>query len=309
MSLRLLVLSFFTRLVVKRWLGLVTEVPKLRKSFARHAERTHWSPPLSDYRNGMLKGASADVPVKWVARGARRSDDILFYVHGGGFVSGSPDTHKHMVAYICGELGLEAVMPRYRLAPEHPFPAGFDDVVACYQALVMSGRDPRRIILGGDSAGGGLVLSLLAYISANNLPLPMCAFAMCPAVDFTGSGGSRVQNAKSDVVFNPRRFSELREMYLGDQDPKQPYASPLFARFKTCPPVLMQVADGEILRDDTLMMQNHLLEQGAEVLVRSWSNAFHVWHLMLGFLPEAQDALDDIVRFISAHQVAAETSL
>lgn len=294
MSIQLKLLSGFTRLVLKRWLAKVVEITDLREAFERHAKRVHIAPPLAAYRNGVLGGT----PVKWVSCGRQTSDDILFYVHGGGFVAGSPDTHKHMVAYLCRRLGIEAVMPRYRLAPEHPFPAGFDDVVASYRALVASGRDPSRIILGGDSAGGGLVLSLLAYISKHNLPRPKGCFALSPAVDFTRSGESMVENAASEAVLVAARFEEMSQMYLAGQDPKQPFVSPIFADFPDCPPVLFHVADHEILRDDALAMQRHLLDQGADVLVRSWPNGFHVWHIMLGYIPEARQALDDIATFI-----------
>ncbi|MBV1863195.1 MAG: alpha/beta hydrolase [Rhodobacteraceae bacterium] len=294
MSIRLWLLSGFTRLVIKRWLAKVVEVTDLREAFERHAKRVHIAPPFAACRNGFLGG----IPVKWVSCGRPTSDNILFYVHGGGFVVGSPDTHRHMVAYLCRSLGIEAVMPRYRLAPEHPFPAGFEDVVASYRALITSGRDPSRIILGGDSAGGGLVLSLLAYISKHNLPRPKGCFALSPAVDFTRSGESMVENAASEAVLVAARFEEMSKMYLAGQDPKQPFASPLFADFPNCPPVLFHVADHEILRDDALAMQCHLLDQGADVLVRSWPNGFHVWHMMLGYIPEARQALDDIAAFI-----------
>ncbi|MCP5085954.1 MAG: alpha/beta hydrolase [Rhodobacteraceae bacterium] len=308
MSLRLAILSFFTKLVVKRWLARETDVPKVRAAFERHARRVHRAPPLADYRDGVLKGESADCPVRWVSCGGVTSGDTLFYIHGGGFIVGAPETHQHMTAHLCRKLGVEAVMPRYRLAPENPFPAGFDDVAACYRALLQSGRDPNRIIIGGDSAGGGLMLSLLAWLSREGLPMPLCCFAISPATDFTNSGHSQVENAGSDVAFDPDRFEDLRDMYLAGQDPKTPHISPLFAEIDHCPPVLFHVCDREILRDDTLMMQNRLMEQGAEVLVRSWPNAFHVFHLMVGYVPEAKQALDDIARFVRDHQNEAEIS-
>ncbi|MCP5075150.1 MAG: alpha/beta hydrolase [Rhodobacteraceae bacterium] len=307
MSVRLAILNFFTRVVVKNWLSAETDVPKVRAAFERHARWFHVSPPLADYRDGVLRGETGDCAVKWVSCGNPVGTDILFYIHGGGFITGSPETHKHMVAHLCRRLDVEAVMPWYRLAPENPFPAGFDDVVACYHALLASGRDPKRIIIGGDSAGGGLMLSLLAYLSERGLPMPLCCFAISPATDFTNSGASKIENAASDAVFNPRRFADLREMYLAGQNPELAQISPLFAKYKNCPPVLFHVCDHEILRDDTLMMQSHLLDQGAEVLVRSWPNAFHVFHLMVGYVPEAKQALDDIAGFVISHQIEAET--
>ena len=308
MSLRMAVLSYFTRLLVKRRLGRVQNVAEERAKFEKLASLAFRAPAFSEYRGGELSGQNGPCPVTWVSRGALRSDDILFYIHGGGYIVGSPDTHKHMVAHLCAKLGIEAVMPRYRLAPEHPFPAGFDDVVACYCALVASGRDPRRIILGGDSAGGGMMLALLAYVCAHDMARPLCCFAMSPWTDLTLSGASMTANTRSDVILVAGRAAELREMYLQGQDPVLTFASPLFAAFSRCPPVLLHVADGEILLDDTLRMQNHLIRQGAEVLVRNWPNAFHVWHILRGWVPEAREALDDIARFVSKCQTDAEIS-
>jgi len=307
-STRLRFLSFFSRVFVKRWLSGMKDVQDLRLTFKKQAARTHISPPYSDYRTGRIGRKGRKSKVKWVSCGKVRNDDLLFYIHGGGYILGSPNTHKHMIAHLCRSLGTEAVLPFYRLAPEHPFPAGFNDVVAGYHAVVVSGRDPGRIIFGGDSAGGGLMFALLAYLAKNSLPMPLCCFAMSPSVDFTDGSRSREENANKDAVLVANRFGELRDMYLGAHDPKDPVASPLFAELPNCPPVLMHVGDDEILLDDTLSMQNHLEAQGVDVLVRNWPTGFHVWHMMLGFVPEAREALDDIARFVAKHQKAAPTS-
>jgi len=298
MSCRLRGLSWFTRRFVKRWLAKVQEIADLREGFERHAKRTHISPPLADYRNGDI----GKIRVKWVACGPIQSEDTLLYIHGGGYVAGSPDTHKHMVAHICARLGIEAVMPQYRLAPESPYPAAIEDVIACYHGLLLQGRDPSRIIIGGDSAGGGLGFSLLAYLDKQSLPRPLCAFALSPVVDFTHSGDSIRTNAKSEVVLVADRIAEMDQMYLNGANPADPAVSPLFADYSNCPPVLIHVADQEILRDDTLAMQSHLLEKGVDVLVRSWPGGFHVWHILRGYVPEARNALNDVADFIRTQQ-------
>lgn len=294
MSWRLRVFSWFSRHFVKRWLANVKEVPDLRVGFERHAKRSHISPPLADYRNGVI----GNIPVKWVSCGPVLNDDTLIYIHGGGYVAGSPDTHQHMVAYLCRGLATEAVLPEYRLAPENPFPAAIEDIIACYHGLIAQGRDPARFIIGGDSAGGGLVFSLLAYLAKEDLTPPVCAFALCPVVDFTHAGDSLKSHAESEAVLVYNRIEELDQMYLNGANPADPAVSPLFADFPNCPPVLIHVTDQEILRDDALAMQNHLLEQGADVLVRSWAGGFHVWHIMVGYLPEARVALKDVVDFV-----------
>ena len=298
MSWQLRGFSWFSRQFVKRWLASVRGIPDLRDGFERHARRSHISPPLADYRNGHI----GNKPVKWVSCGPVKNRDTLIYIHGGGYVAGSPETHQHLVAHLCQALESEAVMPRYRLAPENPFPAAIEDIIACYHGLVAQGRDSARFIIGGDSAGGGLVFSLLAYLAKSGLPKPLCAFALSPVVDFTHAGDSIKTNADSEAVLVSARIAEMDQMYLNGADPADPEVSPLFADFPNCPPVLMHVADQEILRDDTLAMQNHLLEQGADVLVRSWAGGFHVWHMLVGYVPEARAALKDVADFIKAQR-------
>ena len=301
-SLRLYFYSAFTRLLIKPWVARVKDPAEARQAFESHAKRTHLHPAHADYRNGVV----ADVPVTWVSRGAIDCEDVLLYIHGGGFIVGSPDTHKHLVAEIAGDLGIQAFMPRYRLAPEHPFPAGFDDVVATYDGLLARGLHADQIILGGDSAGGNLVLALLAHLSDSNAELPQSAFVLSPVVDMSGGFESLKSNAKTEVLLSSDRFDELGAMYLGDQDRKQPYASPFYAKFERCPPILFHHSDSEMLRDDTLEMQRKLVLLGHDVLVRSWPNAFHVFQIMTGHFPEARAGIADVVAFIKARRTPAD---
>ena len=208
-----------------------------------------------------------------------------------------------MIADIVGTLGCEAVMPRYRLAPEHPFSAGYDDCLAAYQGLLARGLRPDQIVLGGDSAGGNLVLALLAHLSDTGQDMPQSAFVLSPVVDLAAGFGSMTENAKSEVLLVAERFAELGEMYLQGADAQNPKASPFHADFEKCPPLLMHCCDGEVLRDDTLEMQRKLVGLGHDVLVRSWPNAFHVFHIMRGHFPEARAALDDVIDFIKAHRL------
>ncbi|MEJ6710418.1 MAG: alpha/beta hydrolase [Amylibacter sp.] len=293
-SLRLQIASAFTRLVIKPWVRRSSDPEIMRQLFETHAKRMHVHPPFADYRNGNV----GDVPVLWVRCGEVKTNDVLLYIHGGGFIVGSPNTHKHMVAYLAQKLGMEAVMPRYRLAPEHPFPAGFDDVVAIYRGLLARGLRADQIVVAGDSAGGALMLALLAYLSDEGMDMPQSAVAISPVVDIAASFDSMKTNANSDVLLIAERFDELGGMYMGDGDRSQPYASPFKADFEHCPPILFHCCDREILRDDTLEMQRKLVALGHDVLVRSWPNAFHVFHIMCGHFPEARTALDDMVTFI-----------
>lgn len=297
-SLRLRAFSAFTRSFFKPWVRRASDPEDVRLAFENHAKRMHIHPTYACYRNGVVN----DVPVLWVSRKAPRRQDVLLYIHGGGFIVGSPDTHKHMIAYLAGKLGIEAVLPRYRLAPEHPFPAGLDDVVATYRGLLQRGLRADQIIIGGDSAGGALTLALLAYLSDQGMDMPQSVFVLSPIVDSNGRFDSLQSNAKSECLLVAENFDGLSQMYLGDQDRNQPYASPFYAEFASCPPILFHCCDREILRDDTLEMQRKLVGLGHDVLVRSWPNAFHVFHIMYGHFPEARTALDDVVAFVTAQR-------
>lgn len=297
-SLRLRLYSTFTRAVIKPWVRRSAEPQDVRAAFERHAKRMHLHPTFATYRNGAVGG----IPVLWVSRKAARTEDVLLYIHGGGFIVGSPDTHKHMVADVVGALGCEAVMPRYRLAPEHPFSAGFDDCLAAYVGLLERGLRADQIVLGGDSAGGNLVLALLSHLSDAGMDMPQSAFVLSPVVDLAAGFESMRTNAKSEVLLIAERFSELGDMYLQGADASVPKASPIHGAFERCPPLLMHCSDGEVLRDDTLEMQRKLVGLGHDVLVRSWPNAFHVFHIMRGHFPEARAALDGVVAFIKAHR-------
>lgn len=263
---------------------------RLRRSFA-FKSRLYFHPPLgSSFRTDSLGG----VPVQWAqARGAG-TDPVILYLHGGAYVFGSSTTHRAMLAKLSFLTGMTTCLPDYRLAPEHPFPAQIEDALACYRAL-RAGRD---VILGGDSAGGGL--ALLHEILAQGLAPPKGVFAFSPLTDVTYSGASVVENAACDTVLTADRIGEMLEMFLGKQDPKDPRASPLFGRFAGAPPVWMTVGDTEILRDDALRMQVALLAQGVQSELHLEADHPHVWPIFHNILPEAGKTLDHLASWIKA---------
>lgn len=293
-SLRLRLSAATARMLFKPWVARSTDPEEVRAAFLRHARRTHIAPPGMACRAGRMGG----VAVQWVSCGPVTGPEILLYIHGGGFICGHPDTHHHIVADLCRRLGCEAVMPIYRLAPEHPFPAGFEDVRDAYLALVESGRDPGRIVVMGDSAGGNLAMALVAWLNAEGLPMPRALVPISPVLDMSNTADSLRSNARSDAILVADRFDELGQMYLQDAPRDDPRASPLMADYPRLPPTLFHVCDDEILRDDTLNMQAHLIAQGHDPLVRSWPSGLHVFHLLRGWVPEADAALADIADWI-----------
>ncbi|MEM7440869.1 MAG: alpha/beta hydrolase [Pseudomonadota bacterium] len=301
-SARLRLLSALARAFVKPRLRRADDPIEVRQRFEDQARHSHRAPPHTVRRKGDMGG----VPVLWVSSGPITSPKILFYVHGGAFILGSPETHFHMVAKVCRLLGCEAVMPRYRLAPVHRFPAGLTDVIAAYEGLIASGRDPGQITVMGDSAGGCLMMGLLAHLNTTNQPMPASAVAISPVLDLTGQSESLRQNAASDAFLVADRLDDLNTFYMGDDPRDDPRASPLWADFPRLPPLLFHVSDDEILRDDSLRMIDKLKALGHAPQLKRWATSFHVFHLMRGYVPEADEALRHIADFIQAQQPTAD---
>ncbi len=178
---------------------------------------------------------------------------MILWLHGGVHLMGSALTHRAMLARLGALTGCRACLPEFRLAPEHPYPAGLEDALAVWDGLVAAGHAPGSILLGGDSSGGGLMLALLARLLARG-QRPAAALAFSPWTDLTGSGASLVENAGADPMLPVSRYAEACGYYLAGTDPADPGASPLYARFPGCPPVWLHVSQTEILRDDTLRM-------------------------------------------------------
>jgi acetyl esterase/lipase len=265
---------------------------RLRRSFAFKSRLYFHAPFGSSFQCDTLDG----VPVQWArARGARPAPVILYF-HGGAYVFGTSTTHRAMLAKLSALTGLPACLPDYRLAPEHPFPAQITDALAAYRAL----RAKQEVIIGGDSAGGGLALALLHEILAQGLAPPLGVFAFSPLADVTFSGASVIANDARDCVLSRGRVGEMLEMFLRGQDPRDPRASPLFGVFTGAPPVWMTVGDTEILRDDTLRMQAALVAQGVQSTLTVRPDHPHVWPIFHSILPEARSTLRDLAAWISS---------
>lgn len=298
MSIRLRLAGAVLRLLVRARLRRASDPQPLRRAFARAARwvfrpvpHTHVLPAQYDTHCG---GRDA----LWIGARAVRSDQVILYLHGGGYIAGQPQTHAAMVARLARLTGMRALVPAYRLAPEHPLPAALHDAIAAFDHLLSRGYRADQIVLGGDSAGGGLALSLLSVLCLRGTP-PRAVFAMSPLCDLTFSGESVRTNAMRDHLFPGSRAPELAAMVLGDLAPTDPQVSPLFAAFPNCPPVLFQVAQSEILLDDTRRMEAHLRTSGARVTVQIWPEAPHVWQLLDGWVPEARQALAQIAEFLA----------
>jgi len=242
-----------------------------------------------------------DIAGEWVRARRTRNDAALLYLHGGGYVIGSPKSHRHLAAAISEASGLPVFMPDYRLAPEHPFPAAVGDAVAAYKGLLESGMASARLAIAGDSAGGGLTIATLVSLREQGVPLPACAVAISPWADLGQGGEAYRTRAARDPMVKKEGLDEMAAAYLAGADPKTPLASPLFADFRGLPPLLLQVGTEEALYDDTVQLKQRTEEAGVEVSAESWAGMMHVWHIFHPILSEGRDAIARIGSYLKAH--------
>jgi phosphinothricin tripeptide acetyl hydrolase len=244
-------------------------------------------------------------PAEWIRAAAARADAALLYLHGGGYVIGSPRSHRHLAAAIARAAGIGCLLPDYRLAPEHPFPAAVDDALGAYRWLLERRRlAPERVVVAGDSAGGGLTVATLLAARQAGLPQPAAAVCISPWTDMTLSGRSYESKAASDpMVRRDGGFDSISAMaaaYLAGTDPRSPLASPLFADLRGLPPLLIQVGSEEVLLDDATGLAERARQAGVEVSLEVWEPMVHVWHWFLPWLDEARAAVDKIGAFLRA---------
>ncbi len=299
MRIRLGLLNFILRYIEKRHLRVETDEVETRRRFSRQARWLFVDPPFATYLADQFTTLESSVPVLWASTGSPDQGGVILYLHGGGYVIGGTDTHRAMLARISALTGMRTVLPEYRLAPEHAFPAALDDAMLTYETLLARGYDPANIVLGGDSAGGGLMLALLHRICSEDRPRPGACFAFSPWTDMTMSGETITTNAKADPFLPAERHQEVREMYLAGADASDPRASPLFGSFDKAPPVLVQVGDTEILLDDSRSMVEVLKAQGCMARLDVWERVPHVWQMFQGRLREADRALEEVAAFIA----------
>ncbi|PCJ29054.1 MAG: alpha/beta hydrolase [Moraxellaceae bacterium] len=242
-----------------------------------------------------------EVKGEWIsATGASNSSQILFYIHGGGYFFGSPQTHRGFTSRISQNTGLNVFSLGYRLAPDNPVSSAVTDAVEGYRWLLNQGYKPNDIIFGGDSAGGGLTLLALQKIKVLDLPMPKAAFCLSPFTDMSTDGGSMLSNAKHDPFVHPKAIRFLAKVHAShyNGNTKHPEISPAYGSFKGLPPLMIQVSNTEILLDCSAMVVEKARQEGVSVEYNVWHQTPHAFSVFASFLPEAKKGLQEITTFI-----------
>ncbi|PLW94703.1 MAG: alpha/beta hydrolase [Marinilabiliales bacterium] len=234
---------------------------------------------------------------EWIIPENAPEEKVLLYIHGGGFISGSCLTHRMHVSKFAKGTGIKCLLFDYRLSPEHPFPAAVEDCLKAYRFLLDSGFKPENIVIGGESAGATLTLSLLLKLKQLAFPQPKAAFSISPLTDASCSAKSFEYNYKNDVA--PKNSWKIwTEMYIAGHDTTDPLLSPQFGHFKGIPPIHLTVGSYEIHLDDCRKMAEVLKRDDVELTYKEWPNMVHAFPLLSPLFPEAKNALDEICGFV-----------
>ncbi|MEQ9638634.1 MAG: alpha/beta hydrolase [Alphaproteobacteria bacterium] len=230
-------------------------------------------------------------PAEWVRGPDADPGRAVLYVHGGGYVIGSLNTHRRLAYDVSVASGCSVLLLDYRLAPEHPFPAAVDDAVAAYGWLLDQGFQPGQVAIAGDSAGGGLTVATLLAARDKGLAMPACGWCISPWTDMEGVGESMTSKADEDPMVKYDGLTKLAALYLNGADPKSPLAAPLYADLTGLPPLMIQVGTAEVLLDDARRLKAKAEAAGVEVAYEEAVRMIHVWHLFAPMLSEGREAI------------------
>jgi epsilon-lactone hydrolase len=224
----------------------------------------------------------------------------MLYLYGGGYMLGSPASRRKTAGHLAVAAGVRVLVPTYRLAPEHPFPAAVEDAVQAYRWLLEQGVAPSRLVVAGDSAGGGLALATLLAARDRGLPMPAGVVALSPWVDLTCGGGSMDDRPQADLECARAGLLEMAGWYLAGADPRDPLASPVFADLSRLPPILCLVGGDEVLLDDSVRLVRAAGIAGTDATLVIAAGMQHVYPIWAGAFPEADAAIALIGEWVRA---------
>ncbi|GBF34401.1 6-hexanolactone hydrolase [Desulfocucumis palustris] len=270
-----------------------TSIPRFRRDCEKAAGLFGKIPPGIEVSPVMIDGIRAE----WIQPSRAAKDKVILYTHGGGYVSGSCRDHRSIVARVVKGSEVGALLFEYGLAPENPFPAAIEDSVAVYGRLLDQGIPASRIIIAGESAGGGLCLAMLLALRDRGVPLPAAAVALSPWTDLKCTGES--YRTKNKVSLAPAEsWTVFSKYYVGDNDPCLPWISPLYGDLHGLPPILIYTGEDDELLDDSILFAEKAAAADVDVTLKVGRGMVHCYPLLPSFIPEARQAMEEICTFI-----------
>lgn len=274
-------------------------VEKMRAQYARMARRFS----KLDIEIEVTPVKAGRTRAEWVTPAETQEHRVILYLHGGGYVAGSPETHRSLAARLCEASAARGLVVDYRLAPEHKFPAAVEDALDAYQWLLGQGVDPKGIAIAGDASGGGLAIATCMALRDAQAPLPAAVVAMSPWSDLAMTSWSTLTLRNEDAVQSMTSLALQARHYLQAKNPTEPLASPLYGDFRGLPPHLIHVGANEILRDDATRLSQKAEEGGTDMSVEVWAGMPHAFQFY-SMLPEAAGSLARLGSFIKTRTVA-----
>lgn len=290
MSIRASLLSFFLKRTLRKQF-MTQDLESLREK----AGRSVGTPPKGVETETINAGG---VAAEWVDYPGVAEDSVLLYLHGGGYVFGGPDSHRDLAWRLGKVIGCRVLVVDYRLAPASQFPAAVEDATMAWRFLLDQGYRPEKLIVAGDSAGGGLAVSMMVNARNLGMAMPQGAALLSPWADLTLNSESIVANADRDAMLAPETLKMFADNYLGSTDPKAPLASPVFADLTGLPPTRILVGDTEVLLSDSRTLADNLRVAGCDVHLSVYPGMPHVFPLFAALLPEARQGIDEIGTFL-----------
>ena len=273
---------------------------------------TDWSDPIEKLRQASDGGARLSslpksiqtqrvmiehIPAEWHIPQQSDTHSAILYLHGGGFATGSIKSHRGIVGQIAEAGNIRALLIEYRLAPEHPFPAAIDDALLAYDWLIKNGYD--KIAIASESAGGSLAIATVTSLRDKHIPMPLLVVCMSPLIDVEGTGESVTANAKRDPWLTVEA-KDIFKYYVGQNDPRNPLISPLYANYEYFPPLLIYVGGDEIMLSDSTRLAEKAKNAGVDVQIKVWEGMWHAFPFFAPFVPEALQAISEIGHFIKS---------
>lgn len=288
--------AFIVRQISRQYMKKVNpgrDVHEMRRSFEA---RTGMLPTAHGVT--VQKESIDGIDCEWHVPQGCEDAPLIYYLHGGAYMMGSPATHRRLVSYIARKSGMRAVLPDYRLAPENRYPAALEDSLRVWHALVKGGLNPADIAIAGDSAGGNLTMATLLSLRDSGETLPAACVLLSPWLDLAGVGESQHTRSSYDPWFKPEYLPAIASRFCADDEIRSPIVSPVFADASGLPPTLIQVGDHEILLSDSTRMADNIKAADGRVELHIWPDMWHVFQFFIGQMPESKRAIDDIAQFL-----------